>query len=317
MTKRKIKRMFKIGFRVGVIIGVVFFSAFMIIKATHATYLLSPGHLSGVNTAGVTVGGEESHADFERECSHCHAPIHCVQDTKCQDCHFDIEEQRIDTTALHGRLPSVSKCQDCHPEHQGAEADLTDLPYLNIDHYKLTGFSLDTHQTNYDGSTMDCESCHQQNVDIMETMDCTSCHAAQDHDFTASHIEKYGTGCFECHDGTDRMVNGFYHTAVFAQEGGHQGLECIQCHTEKQYVGQASDCQDCHTPPDHHTGVFDAECIACHDVYAFKPAFLRYHVFDLGMGNEPTEDCQRCHIKNYGDTPWRLGILEQARPGRQ
>jgi hypothetical protein len=118
---------------------------------SYASYLLSPGELSNMESKEIMLGGVKSHAELARQCSHCHAPIHCVTDTRCQDCHFEIEQDRLDVNTIHGRLPGVAKCQTCHPEHQGHDADLTVFAFPNIDHYAMTGFSIEAHVTNTDG----------------------------------------------------------------------------------------------------------------------------------------------------------------------
>ncbi len=286
-------------FRVGVVFGVIIAAGFILIKVTHATYLLSPGELSNVKMGGGMLGGVASHAELERKCSHCHAPVHCVEDTRCQDCHMDIATDRTDISTLHGRLPGVTKCQNCHPEHNGADADLTLLPYLNVDHYLLAGFSLEKHVTNYDGSSMNCESCHTQDVNLIETIDCVECHSGYDHDYIASHIEKFGKACAECHDGSDRMLTGFVHEPYFSLQGGHRELECSQCHNKEQYVDLASTCNSCHEEPEVHAGVFGTTCENCHSAIAWVPAQLKQHAFGLQHGGEPIDDCQTCHTETF------------------
>ncbi len=98
-----------------------------------------PGPLSAAQAAEPIAtethqkGGFSSHAEFEQECGHCHAPLHCVTDTKCQDCHMEIAEQRGTTTGLHSRLPGVNECQTCHTEHQGRDASITEFAFHNIE----------------------------------------------------------------------------------------------------------------------------------------------------------------------------------------
>ncbi len=285
--------------RAGAIIGLIVAIAFITLKVTKASYLLSPGKLSNLDMQGEMLGGVSSHADLERQCSHCHAPIHCVEDTRCQDCHFEIAEDRNDINTLHGRLPGVSKCQNCHPEHNGADADLTLLPYLNVDHFLLAGFSLEKHRVNYDGSSLNCETCHQQNVTVIDTIDCVECHAANDHDAMAKHIEEYGSACSECHDGRDRMINGFVHEPYFSLQGGHQDLQCSQCHNKDQYVSMTSDCSGCHAEPEMHAGIFGTTCENCHTATAWLPAQLSQHAFGLTHGGESIEDCQSCHTESF------------------
>ena len=286
-----------------VALGVLGLSGFVLIKVTHATYLLSPGKLSAYHEKDDLLGGVSSHAELQRQCAHCHAPVHCVEDTRCQDCHFDIAADRNDVTTLHGRLPGVSKCQNCHPEHNGSEADLTLLPFLNVDHYLLAGFSLAHHVDNYDGNKFSCTSCHTQEGSILETMDCVDCHAAEDHDYIATHIEAYGSACIECHDGRDRMIEEFDHEPFFSLQAGHSEVDCSDCHQKEQYVGLTSTCEDCHVEPEIHAGVFGTNCERCHSATAWVPAQLKEHTFAIQHGSEPVQDCETCHAGTYTEYP--------------
>lgn len=270
---------------------------------SYASYLLSPGELSDMEVEEVMLGGVKSHAELERECSHCHAPIHCVTDSRCQDCHFEIEQDRLDVDTIHGRLPGVSKCQTCHPEHQGHEADLTVFAFPNIDHYAMTGFSIEAHVTNKDGRQFTCTTCHTKVRDIIETIDCVQCHSEDNHDELAAHIDEYGISCFECHDGQDRMITGFDHEPFFSLQAGHSNLTCADCHTEKKYVGMGTGCKDCHAEPELHVGVFGTTCEYCHTAEAWTPAVLTQHKFELKHGDEEITTCETCHGGNYTEYP--------------
>jgi hypothetical protein len=256
-----------------------------------------------METKNTMLGGVKSHAELERQCSHCHAPIHCVTDSRCQDCHFEIEQDRLDVNTIHGRLPGVSKCQTCHPEHQGHDANLTVFAFPNIDHYAMTGFSIQAHVTNTDGKKFTCTTCHTKVRDIIETIDCVHCHSDGNHDELAAHIEEYGINCFECHDGQDRMINGFDHQPYFSLQAGHAELTCADCHTEKKYVGMGTTCSTCHLEPDLHAGVFGTTCEYCHTTQAWTPAVLVQHKFELKHGDEEIDTCETCHGGNYTEYP--------------
>src|SRR4030042_4835531 len=161
--------------RLAVIIGIILSASG--VYYVKASGLLSPGRLTAAPPNNEELGGVMSHADMEKECSHCHAPLHCVTDSRCQDCHIEIAKQRNDVNTLHGRLPGVSRCQNCHIEHQGEQANITQLAFENVDHYLLAGFSLTQHVRNYDDTSFTCPSCHSQNGEILETIDCLTCHS--------------------------------------------------------------------------------------------------------------------------------------------
>ena len=286
-----------------IIFFVVLIASGLFYVKTYATYLLSPGELSDMQVQNVELGGVKSHAELQSNCKHCHAPIHCVKDTRCQDCHFEIEQDRRDKSTLHGRLPGVAKCQTCHPEHKGHDADLTVFAFPNVDHYAMTGFSIQAHVTNSDGKKFTCTTCHTKVRDIIETIDCVTCHSAESHDEMAIHIERYGASCFECHDGQDRMVAGFDHEPVFSLQDGHQEVDCMDCHKEKKYVGMGSSCFGCHEEPELHAGVFGQNCEYCHTAQAWSPAVLTQHTFEFQHGDEVIEDCETCHAGNYSEYP--------------
>lgn len=263
---------------------------------------LMPGPLSAKSTEGQALGGYISHAEFENECGHCHAPVHCITDTRCQDCHSEIARQRTHTAELHSRLPGVSRCQTCHQEHQGRDAAITKFAFVNVNHEKLAGFSLALHQTNYDGSPMNCSSCHIQDRYVADSLDCISCHSQDDHDLMAAHIEEFGTGCVDCHDGQDRMEN-FDHNLHYALEGAHSAAECDACHLEKNYHTTPADCSACHAEPQLHAGIFGLDCARCHTATAWSPAQLVQHTFLLDHGSETIANCENCHAGAYTEYP--------------
>ena len=301
---KKIKSISKMHlFIIGALLAlVVGFGGYTYVKANG---LLSPGELSAYHPNNTTLGGVMSHADLEKDCLHCHSPIHCVEDTKCQDCHMDVAESRSDPNSLHGRLPGVSNCEDCHPEHEGKDSYLTLLAFEHVDHYILAGFSMEKHQENYDGTPMTCTSCHLQEGMRLETLDCVTCHAEEDHEYIASHIEEYGPLCQDCHDGKDRMVEGNWnHDAEFCElEDGHADLTCKECHADQKYVGTSSDCSSCHEEPEMHAGIFGTDCTYCHTTVAWAPAELQKHDFVMAHGEDVVSECETCHGGTYTTYP--------------
>lgn len=263
-----------------------------------------PGPLSDTQGAE-PMGGFSSHAEFEQDCGHCHAPLHCVTDTQCQDCHMEIAEQRATATGLHSRLPGIDQCETCHTEHMGRNASITEFAFKNIDHQLLSGFSLEKHGTTYDDQAMDCQGCHSQDSFTAETLDCITCHIDEDHDNMAEHIDIYGTSCIPCHDGSDRMAN-FQHAHVYPLDGGHENTDCKECHVERVFAGTANDCASCHEEPDVHIGIFGVQCDRCHVATAWLPAVLTEHTFLVDHGEEtsPSEiTCESCHVDSYTEYP--------------
>lgn len=260
--------------------------------------IMFPGPISGLSRHGEDIQGYHSHASFEEQCSHCHAPVHCVTDTRCQDCHLEVARQRSEAVGLHSRLPGTERCQSCHVEHRGREVMITEFAFLNVDHTKLSGFSLEQHLTDYDGEPMHCDSCHDQQRFIQETLDCLTCHAQEDHELMALHIERYGLDCLACHDGVDRYSD-FDHDDSYVLDGAHLDVACLDCHLEQQYAGISRTCAGCHQDPQLHLGAFGSDCTRCHTTTAWRPAFLVGHTFDLEHGDTGLLECQTCHIDAY------------------
>lgn len=260
--------------------------------------LMFPGPLSSVKHMEEDVGGYSTHASFEQECGHCHAPVHCIADTHCQDCHLEIAEQRISGMGLHSMLPGTQRCQTCHPEHRGRDSSVTEIAYTNVDHDLLSGFSLVKHQLDYEDQPMNCESCHMQGRFAGETLDCATCHAEQDHDAMADHIEEYGKECVPCHNGNDRMMD-FDHNLVYVLDGVHVDTACVECHDDGEYEESPRDCITCHEDPEIHAGVFGTDCVRCHTTDAWSPAYLTGHTFFLNHGAEENNECETCHVENY------------------
>ena len=262
----------------------------------------SPGPLTAVRSQNEPLGGYAAHSEFEQECTHCHAPIHCITEERCQSCHIEIVQQRTEAVGLHGLLPGTSECQSCHIEHQGRDAQITVFAFNNIDHDALAGFSLVNHQINFDGESMDCHSCHQLGDFGAEALDCSGCHAVEDTEFTTSHTTQYGTDCASCHDGYDRLAN-FDHNQIFPLEGQHTDVACESCHIDQCFRGTPQSCVACHEQPGIHDESFGSDCIRCHTATAWSPAELRYHTFPLDHGTDAPQECEVCHANRYTQYP--------------
>jgi hypothetical protein len=282
-------------------IGALFLVAALVIAGvlySNGKLFLMPGPLSEVAARGEQLEGFSNHAEFEQSCGHCHTPVHCITDTGCQDCHMDVARQRSTGEGLHARLPGTGRCQNCHIEHKGRQVVLTDFAFANIDHASMSGFSLDKHQLDYDGSYLGCESCHSQSRFVADTLDCVTCHSQEDHDYIAGHIETYGLSCVPCHDGQDTMA-AFVHEQVYPLEGAHADLACVDCHAELAFSDTSSECKDCHEKTLPYAAMFGADCQRCHTTFAWAPALLTQHTFSLTHGSEEQLACESCHVGEY------------------
>jgi hypothetical protein len=261
---------------------------------------LSPGPLSAIQLHGENMQGYTSHAEFEQQCSHCHAPMHCIEDNRCQACHIEIARERTEAEGLHSRLPGTDRCQNCHTEHQGREADITEFAFANIDHAALTGYSLQHHQVDFEGELLNCEACHRQDRFIQSSLDCITCHAAENPAYMQEHRLAYGDGCLQCHDGRGRMQF-FDHNQIYPLTGGHAAPECADCHLEHRYTDTPVECAACHADPEIHLGVFGEDCARCHTINSWQNAKLVEHTFRLDHGENGRLECETCHIQTYTD----------------
>jgi hypothetical protein len=278
-------------------------AALLVIALGIALYLrggepFSPGPLSAAASRGDMLGGAGSHADLEGQCAQCHEPWRGAGSHRCEQCHQAVAEQRQSGTGLHGRLSNTGRCTLCHTEHQGAQANINRMDLTAFDHNRLTGFNLDRHQLNYDGTPLLCADCHRERQWLAETATCLPCHTAGEPLFTQEHAAFFGYDCRECHDGVDRMVQ-FDHQAVFPLEGVHGRTPCAGCHQQQQFAGTPTDCAGCHAEPTVHAGLFGLDCARCHSSEAWRPARLTRHTFPLDHGGEGAIPCQSCHQIDY------------------
>jgi len=257
-----------------------------------------PGPVSAVHRYDEPINGYGSHADFEQECTHCHAPVRCLSANLCQDCHRGIARERTEAEGLHGMLPGTEKCQICHKEHQGRDAVICDVPFGTINHTQFAGYCLDLHETDYDGTPLTCDSCHPDGQYDAASAACAECHAKEAPEYVSGHTEQYGENCVGCHDGQDRMI-GFDHEEFYALEGAHSSADCKDCHPGFVFAEAVRDCSDCHPEPEVHSGETGLHCDWCHTVAAWTPAQLTEHVFRLDHGGADEESCETCHSGTY------------------
>lgn len=261
----------------------------------------SPGALSAHAPSGQVMEGFRSHADFEAQCSRCHAPFKTTQDVLCLACHRRVSDQIKAGKGTHGLIQQVNRCADCHLDHQGRDFNIVDSALASFDHSQ-TRFNLVWHQVNYDAAPIECTACHRLEGQLTFSDEkCQLCHTGHDASFTNQHIRDFGNNCLDCHDGRDQMTH-FNHTASnFQLLGKHTRLNCAQCHGIAQAMrdgqvdiglsgslaaaGQPARllsaslfkvtpkaCAQCHAEPPAHQGMFAGDCATCHAEQAWAPA---------------------------------------------
>jgi hypothetical protein len=278
----------------------------------------SPGRLTDHHPAQTPLGGFSSHAEFEGQCSLCHAPLEMPQDLLCQKCHAEIADQRQTGNGTHGHLTDASHCAACHADHRGRDFEPVRSAFEGFDHAR-THFNLIWHQVNYDAARMNCEACHTF-TPVFQVLgdECQACHARKDGAFMDQHMRDFGSGCLNCHDGVDRM-KGFDHTKTgFELTGKHRSIACADCHSVAKapadrvqavdlFKGAPTDCVGCHREPQVHQGMFGPDCSVCHTTASWSPAsfenkpfaHLQQAGFSLAKHTQKADGsalvCRDCH----------------------
>jgi predicted CXXCH cytochrome family protein len=279
---------------------------------TTGAFMFSPGPLTAKSRPGVTLGGFASHAEFEKECDRCHAPLAASQSELCLRCHTSVATELSTQAGVHSQVANAQDCASCHPDHRGTSFDPLQPALASYDHSRAT-FRTTWHQVNYDATPMDCSACHASGEKGFPFVpdSCVRCHAGHDATFATRHVADFGKNCLGCHDGADRMQH-FDHAATgFPLVGRHAQSVCTACHTTDNLKDAARDCAGCHAEPPVHRGVFDANCAACHTAAAWTPATLNQKPFshDLQSGftlakhahdyaNAPLT-CKTCHGADF------------------
>lgn len=211
--------------------------------------------------------------DWEREvvCADCHQDNFTEFDRGiCADCHQQVHPSFMqEHTALFGLA-----CLDCHDglDTYGADFD------HNQQAFKLEGKH----------AALGCEQCHQGAVNISMLKNtpqaCESCHLEDD-----AHEGNLGTQCAVCHIPVGWTPAEFDHSKTgFLLVGGHERLECENCHETTTFQGQDPACIACHAEDEPHNGQFGTDCAACHVVTSWEE-------INFDHSGAYAQDCASCH----------------------
>lgn len=128
-----------------------------------------------------------------------------------------------------------------------------------------------------------CSQCHGGQLTTLPTH-CSGCHEP---DRPASH---YAGECSECHTedgwGTAVVDHGF-----FPLEFGHDGPQCLDCHTEGDDGDVSPVCESCHLRPSGHQ---EGPCDVCHTIVSWDDAEIDHSFFPLSLGHSGLT-CVDCH----------------------
>ncbi len=261
---------------------------------------LSPGDLT------------QAHAELEgiRNCTQCHTLGNKVENSKCLDCHEEIQTLLDQGRGFHNSREVKGKdCATCHSEHHGRKFDMMRFDQDNFDHdltgYELTGAhnriecrdchipdfiedrELRQRKNTFLGLSQDCIDCHDDvHQNTLSTQDCATCHST----------EQFAPADFFDHDDSN-----------YPLVGKHVEVECIECHQKEMRNGKEfqrftglefDNCISCHD--DVHDSKLGTDCKQCHHESSFT-SYRRIRRFNHNKTNFPLKgahqkvDCKDCH----------------------
>ena len=260
---------------------------------------ISPGDLS------------EPHKALEgmSNCTQCHELGEKVLNSKCLDCHTEIQSLIDKDQGFHASSNVVKQdCFKCHSEHHGRKFDMIRFDEDNFKHDQ-TGYPLEGKH-----AVVDCRECHMadniQNIEIRKRdntflgleQECLSCHD----DF---HQKTLSTDCTSCHDmEAFKPAPNFDHSdADYPLKGKHLDVECIECHKVTTRNGLEfqefadvpfTDCKSCHEDP--HNNKLPGDCKQCHTETSFsffsgEDKFNHDATSFTLRGKHKQVDCFSCH----------------------
>lgn len=258
--------------------------------------LFTPGDVSAHAPSNRVLGSFASHADFENDCTRCHAPWQGVTDVRCLDCHTDTGREISAGKGLHADVPADVPCARCHTDHRGRDFSSLTQAAQRFDH-NWSGYYLLYHERDYDGTPLACSGCHSEGYRVDQKA-CDTCHRRADAVFMTLHVADYGADCLFCHDGSGK--SDFDHR-FFPLEEGHANLKCRDCHRLTTFAMTRAACIACHAEPEIHAGQFGTDCALCHTIARWSEVRLAAHSFPLDHAQEDSVaiPCQVCHPINY------------------
>jgi hypothetical protein len=245
-------------------------------------------------------------------CTQCHDLGDKVSNSKCLDCHREIQSLLNENRGYHANSRVVNKdCFTCHSDHHGRKFDMVRFDEKSFNH-SLTGYELEGKH-----KTVDCRECHKpeniQNSKIKNRkntflgldQECLSCHA----DF---HQNTLSTNCMSCHsmDAFKPVIKFDHDKADFQLRGKHISVDCIECHKVTTRNGEKfqefnniafTDCKACHQDP--HNGKLPGTCVQCHTETSFSAltGISNFNHSSTGFtlkGSHNNIDCFSCHAKS-------------------
>ena len=122
---------------------------------------------------------------------------------------------------------------------------------------------------------------------------CNGCHSAND-----PHQGRNGDDCSRCHDQESWEDAQFDHAEEtgFELVGRHSGLTCESCHRGKLTEAMESECAECHSEDDPHSGEY-SPCEDCHTPVAWWEVAFNHDFTSFPLiGRHKLVACEACHV---------------------
>lgn len=269
-------------------------------------------------------------AGFGTDCAQCHSASTTTWTAK-----FDHATTSFPLVGSHAAVPCAdchknnvykglpSTCFSCHasdynatknPPHQASGLG-TDCASCHSASAAAWGGKFDHSTTLFPLTgahvTVQCMTCHKNNVFKGLSATCYSCHAS-DYSATTTPPHQsagFGTDCVQCHSASSTTWGGkFDHaTTGFPLNGSHAAVPCLTCHKNNVFKGLPSDCYTCHSTdytktvnPPHQASGFGTDCVTCHGTGAVNWAGSFNHSqtsFPL-TGRHVGVSCTQCHVNS-------------------
>lgn len=238
-------------------------------------------------------------------CTKCHLYTGEIPDRKCEACHEDIQQRRIDKAGYHGTLKG--DCRYCHREHRERSATLVPLDREKFSHedalFKLAGKH----------AKVECDECHKKQrtektpgiyyIGLPHER-CTDCHRDR-HD--GQFVRKTCDTCHTPRGWTGKEVKFSHKTdSDYPLEGRHAAVDCAKCHKptgpkeplgSAKFKGLGRACVDCHEEP--HRKQFETRCTDCHSTAGWDRKNLDFdHAKDAKfplLAKHADVACDKCH----------------------
>ena len=228
------------------------------------------------------------------DCRKCHTKdlTDPLPHNTCMSCHKDEHNKDFDT-----KKDKYPDCASCHIV-DGFSPSLFTIEQHNKSKFKLEGAHI----------AQPCFSCHLNDKKWKFNnlgMECISCHK----DIHEGKIDKkyYGTkSCNTCHNVDSWQDVKFDHkTTKFELTGGHQEVNCGECHMDyktkpitQKFKDLSTDCYSCHK--DVHGKQFEkngiTDCKECHTTKVWDSSSFNHDNTKFKLDGEHKEvACNECH----------------------